>query len=342
MSSHSNDPFYRGGHYPGQLDMGSDGLTLQFNLTTKLLSHGSGGGEVAQSLPPYGQRPAFLVDDWPVARELGFMTSDGMMLSYIVPVLPEHGAWIDFNGLFCHSHDVAVIVSVQGVNAITGRKTDQPGLEQYRKRCPIHDIELSGNRRCSSCGFEWPAQNYLATTGTSRGLLWIDGWRQPGGEVRQFYFTEDQAKSVAKAVLGDDRTFSLGAQFYLSREKKPRRPVPVARCASFDSYLGGGYATKGGGSLESLSYGTRGLRARGIGARAPSEPKLEIGAGAKIRQRISPDPKDLSYWQDDPALTVVINYAPVSVVEQIVAGGRSEVSTEGFLGRVDVPKGVHD
>jgi hypothetical protein len=219
-------PFFLDRFHSGA-EMRIGDFTCELNMPPALVSRFRDGVESAQPLPPYRRRAAFRVDDYPKAPKSWMRSGEGVT-SYIVPVVAEHGLWLDFNGNWSHTHDVAIVVSVQGVNAVTCMKAEPLRLEQYRERCPRHGLKFVGNRRCEhpECGYEWPAQNYLCTTGAGRRLLWIDGFRQPDGAVRQYVFTEKECRSVAKAILGEERVHALGIAFFLSRKPKPQ---PVVR-----------------------------------------------------------------------------------------------------------------
>jgi hypothetical protein len=55
--------------------------------------------------------------------------------------------------------------------------------------------------------------------------LWWDGFRQPDGSVRQFFFTEDEARDIASLVIGKENTVpAFGFAFY-----EPVKPRIVER-----------------------------------------------------------------------------------------------------------------
>jgi len=109
-------------------------------------------------------------------------------------------------------------VSVQGINPVTGKKVTQLNLEQYREKCPVHNVAFLQDRFCPECNYAWPAQNYISTT--TGQMLWIDGFRNEKGEVRQYIITEDITRGVAAQVIGDDRVWAIGFAFYLSKESR--------------------------------------------------------------------------------------------------------------------------
>ena len=193
-------------------------------------------GEDVYNLPPYDECPAFNVDKYPACPP-NWMHGSDKASSYFVPVRSGRGMWFDFTQNEHHSHHVAVVISVQGVNPITGQRVKELNLEQYRNKCPVHDVDFQGFRFCPECGYSWPAQNYLANT--SSAIFWIDGFRNEQGQVRQYIITEEEIRSVAKAIIGDDRVYAIGFAFYLSKNPKQKlmaRQVPFG--GKKESWLG--------------------------------------------------------------------------------------------------------
>lgn len=133
--------------------------------------------------------------------------------SYVCPVDSDWGLWFNWT---MNSHFTAVLASVKGMNPITGQRIDGIGLEQYQTKCPVHKIQFKHGRLCSECGFKWPMQNYI----TEPDPLYWDGFRSSDGQVRQFYFTEDMAKSVPELVIGKDDTVpAFGFCFYTAKQR---------------------------------------------------------------------------------------------------------------------------
>jgi len=176
--------------------------------------------ETAHSLPPYASVDAYPVDEYPACPST-WMNGSDISSSYFVPVKKDKGMWLNFNDCCYHTHEVAVVISIQGVNPITGQKTDILRLEKYEEKCPIHDEPFKQDMFCPICKFKWPAQNYIATTGTPGSSFWLDGFRVPGGRVRQYVFTPEKIKGIANQLIGEDKVFAIGIAFYLSKEKKP-------------------------------------------------------------------------------------------------------------------------
>jgi len=173
------DAFSSGAPNGGALDMGEGSLVVRLNMPPLTTSRG---------LPPYELRGAFLVDDL-IAKGVnvpeGWMRSEGRMRSYVVPIVPGSGMWLDLNRLFDDSHHVAALLSIQGINPISARPVDGYILEQYKHRCPEHNRAFQGERYCQDCGYAWTPQNYLSTRGTPRGYLWL-------ARVRQFLVLKRQ------------------------------------------------------------------------------------------------------------------------------------------------------
>ena len=202
-----------------------NGFSCGFNTPPSLK------GETTHGLPPYAKRVPFLVDEYPACPE-NWMRSEGKIKSYFVPVQEGNGMWLDFNSNDNHAYHLAIVVSVQGVNPITGLPCKDAQLEQYIEKCPRHKIKFGPDRYCKECDHKWPKQNYISTTGTPRGYLWLDGFKTAEGIVRQYILTSEKMKGVASNIIGEDRVFALGISFFLSKEKKPIQPsYPILRGA---------------------------------------------------------------------------------------------------------------
>ena len=173
------------------------------------------GKEVAHSLPAGVNIPVYPVDALPGCPE-DWVRGQG---SYVCPVAPDWGLWFDYT---MNDHlNTSILPSVKGMNPITGQKMNGLKLNQFKDKCPVHDVPFKGDERfCEKCDFRWPAQDYVA----SPNVLWIDGFRQPDGSVRQFFFTEDEERDVASAVIGEKNTVpAFGFAFF---EPKVRREPP--------------------------------------------------------------------------------------------------------------------
>lgn len=232
-------------------------IEVTVNMPESLSSDDEDG---SNELPPYAPVSAYVVDEYPACPD-NWEHGSAKASSYFIPVKTNHGCWFDFNKLSSHEHDMAVVVSVQGVNPINGQKTSELCLEKYENKCPLHDEEFGQERFCDKCGFKWPAQNYLATTAQPHGNMWLDGFRAKDGKVRQYIFTAEEMKGVAFHVLGDKdkpkeqhaRVHAVGFAFYRSKEAKPK-PVQfesltrgIVGASGFSGYSGtSGYSGASG------------------------------------------------------------------------------------------------
>jgi len=129
--------------------------------------------------------------------------------SYIVPIERDESFWFDWTEN--DPYMTAIVPSVKGINPLTGQKLESCQMEQYRDACPIHGEPFAHDRYCEKCNYKWLPQNYISYP----NKLWLDGWLQPDGTVRQFFFTEDMAKDVASCVIGKENTVpAFGFAFF--------------------------------------------------------------------------------------------------------------------------------
>ncbi|MBI2473262.1 hypothetical protein HYV70_01780 [Candidatus Uhrbacteria bacterium] len=187
--------------------------------------------------------------------------------------------WFDFQGMNTLDRHVAVVLGVQGLNALTGLPTSSehkrglyngpgcPKPEQYPDVCPVHGTPFEDHRRmCSDCGFEWPYQNYVTNSVTDPMFrFWWDGWRGADGKIQQFAMRPASAGvGVAQQVLGEDRALGLSLAVFLKKRPKPA-PVSSYRHSDFlesdivsKGFLGGGgkkvYSFGMGGEEEEEVY----------------------------------------------------------------------------------------
>lgn len=324
----------------GSTLMQVNGLQCTLHMPPAVTSrHSDLGDEMNQSLPPYAQRTAYSVADYDEHCPEDWKRGDANSTSCFVAVKPEHGLWLDFNGNRNHPHDVAVVVSSQGLDALTRQKSSLR-LEQYRNRCPKHDLEFGEGRLCKECGYKWPPQNYLASN-VQGGRFWLDGFRADDGTIRQFVFTEETARGVAAQVLGDERVFSIGIAFFLSKQPKPPPPQRVSRFDDnqLEGLLGGGSYNKAYGSPV-LSSSPRGRSRQPIRRATVASAPMEIAAGARINQRVELDPNEPDYWQATPAGIIYINYTDEATAREILSHGRRAENRDGPLAGLRVGHGV--
>ena len=187
-------------------------------------------------LPDYAPMNVYSVDEYSACPNNWKHGSD-IASSYFASLKEDWALWLDFNECFNHTHDVAIVLSVQGINPITGQTmigNNPLRLEQYYRNCPIHNKKFEQEYFCEECGFKWPGQNYIATTGTPFGMFWIDGFRAPDGKVRQYIITAEKMRGVAAQIMDnpDDRVFAIGMAFYLSKVKKPEIPKNIKKTIS--------------------------------------------------------------------------------------------------------------
>lgn len=308
-------------------------------------------GEGINRLPPYDQQPAYVVEEYEYCPS-NWIHGSAKASSYFMALNPGRHLWIDFNSNSGNSHHVAVVISIQGINPITGQQTKELRLEKYVDKCPVHNADFGQDRYCDACGYKWPAQNYMSTTSTPRGEFWIDGFRAQDGTVRGFLITEDTVRGVANQLIGEDRVFAIGIAFYLSKEERPRPPQSFLRTRTCGMNLfPQGMSDKshdhgmvfGSHNVASLScvheeptsapityYSDP--NARGINTIEIK--KLEIGAGAKISQELSyPDKEVLDFYEDEPAGLIYVNYCTPEDCKRILESGKKDRTKggEGFL-----------
>ena len=384
-------------------------LSTVLHIPKKLNTIMQNGKEIAQQLPMCNPVESYVVDEYPACPQM-WVNGSSLASSYFLPVEEGRGLWLDFNGCWDSEYDVAIVVSVQGVNPLTGQKTDELRLEQYKDKCPIHNVLFKQDRFCPECKFKWPAQNYITTTSTPEGYLWIDGFRNPNGTVRQYVFTPEKLKQgVAEQLIGVSKVFAIGIAFYLSKKKKEKREsnsdiVKILKALkddppssdiytlplSFSSQVAGNFHTRKYlstsnsnlgkrqiGSFDdtgmSLCYNNKGenieLTASDMvnsvsgsieyvsdtNEQIPDqvdelvvidEPmvvdefmieevtpvtKLDVAAGALIKQRIHEDPKDIDYWEGKPFGMIYINYCDLETAEKIISQGKRQEKKNGFL-----------
>lgn len=133
--------------------------------------------------------------------------------SYVVPVDSDWGLW--FNWTMNNPMNTSVLVSVKGMNPLTGQRMNGYSLEETKDECPVHKTPFKKGKLCTECGFKWPSQNYISAPNP----LFLDGFRQADGTVRQFFFTEEMSRSIPELVIGKEDTVpAFGFCFY--RRKK--------------------------------------------------------------------------------------------------------------------------
>lgn len=314
-------------------------------------------GDSIHKLPPYRRQDAYLVDDYEHCPE-NWMRSEGKTSSYFVGVKEGTGMWLDFNKNCDKAHHTAILISVQGVNPISGLKQNKPVLERYEDICPKHSTPFKKDRFCEKCGYQWPMQNYISSVATPFGELWLDGFRTIEGQIRQYLFTKEKLRGVASNIIGEDRVFAIGITFFKSKEKKLFQNWEASRnvmdWVSNDKTLGykstpnimgysGPSASNSIGSGSSFNCLLSGTKKKSTVLRSAvngpvKEEKIEIAAGAKIDQSIYNCSEPLSFWEEEPCAQICINYAHKDFVEEILSHGTKDwnPNKEGFLKNIPV------
>lgn len=196
-------------------DKGHVGIMEHAGFKARLMQAERLTGEHVHGLPPGEEIPVYPIatlpgcpKDW--VREAG---------SYVCPVNVGWGLWFDFT--MNDELNTAIVPSVKGMNPITGMKIDGLSLEQYIDKCPKHNKPFAHGKFCEECGYEWTKQNYIA----SPNILWWDGFRQPDGTVRQFFFSDEDKRDIASLVIGKENTVpAFGFAFWKTkiRREKPK------------------------------------------------------------------------------------------------------------------------
>ena len=180
------------------------------------------------SLPPGKEIDVFYVDSFPGSPK-GWIGGPG---SFICPVDPDWGLWFDWT--MNDKLNTSVIASVKGMNPVTGDKIENLSMESYEEKCPRHNIAFKGKRYCNKCEYKWPPQNYVCSPNT----LWWDGFRQPDGSVRQFFFSEDEKRDIASLVIGKHNTVpAFGFAFYEPKKRREQNNVNINWKNNFPSHL---------------------------------------------------------------------------------------------------------
>jgi hypothetical protein len=344
-------------------EMKYKGFRAQIMRAQRLIGSGVHG------LPPGSPIDVFPVDSF--ERPLDhWMKGPG---NYVVPVNADWGLW--FNWTQNDHMNTAVLLSIKGMNPITGQRSNGFALERYEEKCSIHGEKFQDGLFCEKCNYRWPEQNYVAFPNT----LWWDGFRSADGKVRQFFFTEDLAKSIPELVIGKEDTIpAFGFAFF---QPKVRRETKFQMrgsgiggqslsCGSFDdvkAYYAGGIITPSSSnhylgqsvdysvSENSTNYSLTCSNACSVSSSADSTVKsnsvlklkksvrsiqaeVGVGAGAEISQELSLDPLKLSDWEDEPASVMRLYFVFIEQFEEIKNRGLRDLTgeKEGYLANLPV------
>lgn len=318
--------------------MSINNLYAEINMPPALKSRfDDDGNETDQVLPRHEQVPAWKVQDFAWYPD-NWAIDGPNSVAYFVVAKPGCGMWIDFNANNANARYVAVRLSIQGLDPITGQKANHLRMEQYRHLCPIHGKPFTGERFCPLCGYRWPPQNYLTSAGNARGDFWLDGFMAEPGVIRQYIFTEDVMRGMAAQIIGEARTYSIGIAFYLSKAVKPTpqrvtRDSPYSKSSGLEELLGSA-AVKYSFDSPAKGIGDEPLLLRGVtGGNRPAQKKIEIAAGARIGQRVEVDPLNvLTDWDPVPAGIIMVNYTDQDTADEVIRSGRvNSGRNEGFM-----------
>jgi hypothetical protein len=171
--------------------------------------------------------------------------------SFVIPVQPDWALW--FNWTMNNPKETSVLASVKGMNPLTGQSFEDFKLDKFDGKCPVHGCDFLDGNMCPECGYKWPEQNFFSDPNP----LYCDGFLQPNGEVRQFYFTEDMQKSIPELVIGKEKTVpAFGFCFYKIKNPKDDYEDCTTHRNEFpkeESYNFGGGLSRGTGFSRSKS-----------------------------------------------------------------------------------------
>jgi len=311
-------------------------------------------GKSTHGLPPGRAAEVVQVDCLPGVPE-SWVRGRG---SYVVPVETGTGIWFDWRNGAERDMNTAVVPSVKGMNPLTGMPLDGMYLESYVEKCPKHGTRFKGGGRfCEECGWEWPPQGYI----TYESTMWWDGFRQPDGTVRQFFFTDEDRRDIASALIGKENTVpAFGFAFYCP--KNPRTPPPrMTRGVGWKKSFVPHEVNYVGSSVkyshrqpdvysQTVDMGVASFTAQSLAGAQDSDlvrtssiscstnekrsASVSIGAGAKIRQGLMVDSLGLEGWQERPSAVIRLYFCFEEEFRKIVKkGGIKEFncSSEGML-----------
>lgn len=312
--------------------MGPLGIT--FHKTVRMQ------GEGVRKLPPSrGHFPFFETRDFP-----GRVPAHWPENSLFIPMAESEALWLGFQSpahLGRTRRPLAVMVGAGGINAVDGNPWGN---------------ELSAD-----------PQNYMVTPPQP----WLDGWKGTGERdehiVYQFVATEHQGgagNTVAEQLLGTTSTDGALTVSVVQAREDFQFPVPgIRRTGGFGLELSALASTSmavptAGASLENLGAGdtetfsatsltapmvygaqAEGLRVRAMSTQVPAR-EMGVGKGAKLEQKIYPDPYGIDTWDLSTLQTQKIYLVNAADFEQITGFPMTEIEYErdGFT----FPRYIHD
>ena len=279
----------------------------------------------AHQLPPGTSIPVYPVDALPGCPE-DWVRGPG---SYVCPVAPDWGLWFEWT---MNDHlNTAILPSVKGMNPITGQKMDGLKLAQFKSKCPVHDVPFKGDDRfCEKCGFCWPAQDYVS----SPNVLWWDGFRQPDGSVRQFFFSEDEGRDVASAVIGEKNTVpAFGFAFFEPRVRREQPRMSMMRGISY------------GGATKCFAAGASMGEYKGISNKTLSKKMKLCSEGPGVYEDDGVETQQLMFCSNSavaPASAGVELAACCADLDSLEGMKEVEEKTSGGIVLHDTQKGLDD
>ena len=286
--------------------------------------------------------------------------------SYVVPVEVGIGIWFDWRNKVWGTinPNLTCLLSIKGINPVTGQKIESLRLEEYVENCPVHNAPFAGPYRlCEKCGYEWPPQNHVCPDNPA----WWDGFRQPDGKVRQFFFSDEDARDIASIVIGRENTVpAFGFAFY-----KPKNPRALLKAALRGDVTLGSFGLIGpigligptgptgptgpvgisysttvcGSELEigaSLVFNDAGITSAENFVNASSDKvfpqnktkSVSVGAGAQITQQLTQCSLGVEGWQAEPSAVIRLYFCFEQQFREIVErGGVVDLkgNSEGYL-----------
>ena len=332
------------------------------NFTAKIMRAQRLTGDYVHSLPPGSPIPVYPVDAFKCPLS-SWVTGAG---NYVVPVDPDWGLWFDWRDN--DEMNTSVLLSIKGMNPITGQRTNGFGLERYEEKCPIHNEQFKDGLFCEKCNFKWPVQNYVSYP----NKLWWDGFRSEDGKVRQFFFTEDLAKSIPELVIGKEDTVpAFGFAFFKTKvSRQIQAPIPVSYILNYvptgtyvtssKDYVGqnttsnyASYRSCGPSSAKarikscSMNYScedinvtsSKDYRSKSFTDTMNETKKLKltsevgVGAGAEIEQDLLVDTLKLSDWEEKPESVMRLFFIFVDQFKEIETKGMKDLigGKNGFM-----------
>lgn len=224
-----------------------------------------------------------------------------------------------FSHRYFEGKTTAIIVSIQGINALTSKRIRETRLEQYGWDCPEHDIPLDNERYCTECRHTWPFQNYFLLRPQNIHNTFTEycsGFRVQDGIVRQFMLTDSKEKlGVAQQLTHGNQPHQIAFAFFQLLEpgetNKDRQFAGSESMARFSMTCGA----------------RRQLQGKIIAGASTQVPLVtEVGAGKILNlneRSVEHDTDPLSRWSVLPAGIIQLNHADDAWVTALTKKGPS-------------------